>query len=139
MRRERESLAPSPLPRMRAHAPVILCSGFTYIIVNRETRLVLDDPVGEGESVTVNRLSENDTQKVRCSASYRYHLRMRLTSPLRRSGYSLRTEAAFGLSRTSETASSFALRNSTRRTETLLSQNPAIHGCAAGPLSLKTA
>ena len=50
---------------------MILCSGLTYIIVNRETSLVLDDPVGERGSVTVNRLSENDTQKVRYSASCR--------------------------------------------------------------------
>lgn len=80
---------------MRAHAPVILCSGLTYIIVNRETRLVLDDPVGEGGSVTVNRLSEDDTQKVRYSVFRRY-LPMQLTSSLYRSGCSLRTEAAFG-------------------------------------------
>ena len=59
---------------MRAHAPLILCSGLTYIIVNRETRLVLDDPVGEGGSVTVNRLSEDDTQKVLHSAPNRYYL-----------------------------------------------------------------
>jgi len=38
-------------------------SGLTYIIVNKKTRLVLDDPVGEGGFVTVNRLSEDDTQK----------------------------------------------------------------------------
>lgn len=40
-------------------------SGLTYIIVNRKTRLVLDDPVGKGGFVSVNRLSEDDTQKVR--------------------------------------------------------------------------
>jgi len=41
-------------------------SGLTYIIVNKQTKLVLDDPAGEGAFVSVNRLNENDTQKARC-------------------------------------------------------------------------
>ena len=124
-----------PLPLMRAHAPLILCSGFTYIIVNKKTKLVLDDPVGDGGSVTVNRLSENDTQKVLRSPPQLHPL----TPSLYPSGYSLRTAMVFGLSRTSGMASSFASRNSTRRTETLLSQKTATHRCAVGPSSLKTA
>lgn len=39
-------------------------SGLTYIIVNKKTRLVLDDSVSETGFVSVNSLSENDTQKV---------------------------------------------------------------------------
>jgi hypothetical protein len=39
------------------------CSGLTYIIVNKKTRLVLDDPISDGGFVGVNRLSKNDTQK----------------------------------------------------------------------------
>lgn len=42
-------------------------SGLTYIIVNRKTRLVLDDPVGEAGSVNVSHLNQSDTQKVRYS------------------------------------------------------------------------
>ena len=48
-------------------------SGLTYIIVNKKTRLVLDGPVGEGGFVSVNRLSDNDTQKARYSKPY-HHL-----------------------------------------------------------------
>ena len=40
-------------------------SGLTYVIVNRKTSLVLDDPAGEGGFVNVAHLNENDTQKVR--------------------------------------------------------------------------
>lgn len=39
-------------------------SGLIYIIINKKTGLVLDDPVDEGGFVTVNHLNENDTQKV---------------------------------------------------------------------------
>jgi len=45
-------------------------SGLTYIIVNKKTRLVLDDPVGEEGFVAVNRLNEEDTQKARYSPSH---------------------------------------------------------------------
>ena len=122
---------------MRAHSPVALCSGHTYIIVNKKTRLVLDDPVSEAGSVTVNRLSENDTQKVWCPVSYRYP-HVQLTSSLYRSGCFLRTETAFGLFRTSETANSFAFRNLARQTETLLSRSTATRRYAVGPSSPKT-
>ena len=44
-------------------------SGLTYIIVNRKTKLILDDPTCEGERVQVTHLNENDTQKARCSVS----------------------------------------------------------------------
>ena len=47
-----------------------LRSGLTYIIVNRKTRLVLDDPADEGGFVNVNHLNEDDTQKARCSVSF---------------------------------------------------------------------
>ena len=46
-------------------------SGLTYITVNKETRFVLDDPVGEGELVNVNHLNVNNTQKAWRSVSYR--------------------------------------------------------------------
>lgn len=39
-------------------------SGLTYIIINKKTKLALDDPVDEGGLVSVNRLNPNDTQKV---------------------------------------------------------------------------
>ena len=42
-------------------------SGLTYIIVNRRTTLVLDDPIDEGGSVNVGRLNQSDTQKVKVS------------------------------------------------------------------------
>lgn len=48
---------------MHTHGVMGPCSGLTYIIVNRKTRLVLDDPVSEGGIVSVSRLSVNDTQK----------------------------------------------------------------------------
>ncbi|KAF9647679.1 hypothetical protein BDM02DRAFT_3270055 [Thelephora ganbajun] len=44
-------------------------SGLTYIIVNKKTRLVLDDPTSEGGIVSVNHLSEDDTQKWMLSQS----------------------------------------------------------------------
>jgi len=47
-------------------------SGLVYIIVNKKAKLVLDDPVGEGGFISVNRLCENDTQKARPSVSHRY-------------------------------------------------------------------
>ena len=39
-------------------------SGLTYIIVNKKTKLVLDDPVSEGGYVNVSHLNKDDTQKV---------------------------------------------------------------------------
>jgi len=56
-------LPPNLLP-MRSHGTMSPCSGLTYIIVNKKTRLVLDDSVNETGFVSVNSLSENDTQKV---------------------------------------------------------------------------
>ena len=52
-------------------------SGLTYIIVNKKTKLVLDDPVSEGGYVNVSHLNKDDTQKVwvQCHA---------VTSPLLR-------------------------------------------------------
>ncbi|KAF9781776.1 hypothetical protein BJ322DRAFT_243914 [Thelephora terrestris] len=44
-------------------------SGLTYIVVNRRTRLVLDDPIEEGGSVHVAHLNENETQKWMLSQS----------------------------------------------------------------------
>ena len=62
------------LPPTHTHRAMNLRSGLTYIIVNRKTRLVLDDPVREGGSVIVNHLNKEDTQKVRGSASHRRRL-----------------------------------------------------------------
>ena len=61
------------LPPMQKCGAMAPRSGLTYIIVNKKTRLVLDGPVGEGGFVSVNRLSENDTQKARYSKPY-HHL-----------------------------------------------------------------
>lgn len=113
-------------------------SGLIYIIINKKTGLVLDDPVGERGVVTANRLNEDDTQKAWCSASHQ-HLPIPLTSSLYHSGCSLGVETAFGHSRMSETASSSALEVSVGKMETQLSQGMATRKCAVGPLSLKTA
>ena len=60
-----ESFHPPPnLPPMCTHGTMSPRSGLTYIIVNKKTRLVLDDSVSETGFVSVNSLSENDTQKV---------------------------------------------------------------------------
>ena len=64
--KQRES--PSPrlphdLPTMWTHPVMTPRSGLIYIIINKKTGLVLDDPVDEGGFVTVNHLNENDTQK----------------------------------------------------------------------------
>lgn len=40
-------------------------NGLTYIIVNRQTKLVLDDPVDEEGFIYVNHLNHDDTQKAR--------------------------------------------------------------------------
>jgi len=55
---------PLNLPPMCTHGAMSPRSGLTYIIVNKKTRLVLDDSVSETGFVSVNNLSENDTQKV---------------------------------------------------------------------------
>lgn len=55
---------------MHTHGVMTPRSGLVYIIVNKKASLVLDDPVGEGGSVSVNHLCENDTQKVQPSVSY---------------------------------------------------------------------
>lgn len=52
---------------MRTHAPMTLRSGLTYIIINKKTKLALNNPASEGGFVTVDRLSEDDTQKVQRS------------------------------------------------------------------------
>ena len=56
--------SPSPPSNTHARRRMNPRSGLTYIIVNKETKLVLDDPVSEGGYVNVSHLNKDDTQKV---------------------------------------------------------------------------
>lgn len=113
-------------------------SGLIYIIINKKTGLVLDDPVDERGVVNANLLNEDDTQKAWRSVSCHY-LSMQLTPSLYHSGCSLGAETVFGHSEASEMASSSALENLIGKTETRLSRGIVTHRRVVGPSSLKTA